>query len=92
MNTYIQKKSKYNAIQFTGDNREKIIDALQTKKEFVQMWRNEDTKACYLTIHDPNFDLGQVQEKQWILVTIGKSAYIIMDDKDFQENYQEIKE
>lgn len=91
MKAYILKKSKYLAIQYKGDNREKVIDALGIpRKELCQAWVNEDTKERYLDISDPECMLGHITQGQWIVTNKDKSHYLVVDPADFKENYEEL--
>lgn len=95
MKKYILRNAKYFAIQFTGDNRDKIIDALQIKKECCEIWRNEDTKLAYLLIKSPVCDLGRVDEREWLVVGCDKdnkfASYAVIPDVDFNEDFEELK-
>jgi hypothetical protein len=92
MKTYLEKRAKAKAIQFTGDNREKIMDALNLSKEQCEAWFNEDTKECYLYLETPDITLGRLVAKQWVVVTKynEKDQYQIMSDHIFKATYEEL--
>ncbi len=87
--SFIPIECRREAIQFTGDNREKICDFLGLKKEHVELWMNADTKEkWYLTVNSPNLSLSRIVFGSWILK--GKSAYEVFTDKDFRTIYEQI--
>lgn len=90
MQKYVSKSAVCCAIQYTGDNREKIIEALHIKKEHCQSWMNEDTKESYLIICAPGCNLGKVSPKEWILVGIDPQSYQIVIAETFDANYEAI--
>lgn len=90
MNTYIQKKAKYYGIQYTGDNREKIIDALRIDKQYCQQWHNEDTGEVHLLIDAPGYNLGKIAVKEWILIAVDRSNYAVVAPRIFVLEYEEI--
>ncbi len=90
--TYVHKKAIRSAIKYTGENREKIIDFLDIKKEDVEEWTNEDTRDKHMLIDAPSVQLGKVTKGQWI--TRGEIDFDIKitNDDDFKRDYIKIKE
>lgn len=92
MSFYIQKHSKFNGIQFTGDNRDKVIDALGIKKDYCQFWKNVDTGDCYLKISAPGCDLGKINTNDWILIGIEHTEYFVCTPEQFKAEYEAIRQ
>lgn len=86
METYARKPDIFHCIQYTGDNREKIIDALKIPKEDCQCWVNEDTKENYLVIKGIS---DRVQPKAWVMLGADKSVNTVDPDL-FGSTYQQI--
>jgi len=91
MTTYIQRKSKFSGIQFTGDNRDKVIDALGIKKDYCQAWKNLDTDECYLIIRAPGCDLGKINISNWILIGLEHIEYFVCSAEQFKIEYEAIR-
>lgn len=95
MKKYIRTSSKYEAIQFTGDNREKIMDALKLSKDDCKLWVNADSKDCYLSIHAMSIDLGLINRGEWILCTRTQDGYIggyqVIPEVTFKDQFEELK-
>lgn len=90
MTTLIRRNSKFSALQFDGDNRDKVLRFLGVDKQFCQLWRNEDSKVCHLSISAPGLELGQVNVKEWILIGDGKSSYAVITEEVLKREYEEL--
>ena len=95
MKTYIRRDAKFYAIQFTGDNREKILDALKIGKEYSKLWKDVDSGQCRLFIDSPVVTLPLVQQGDWIVITRGLNdtftAFSIYDELEFKLKFEELK-
>ncbi len=94
MKTYIQKRGKYYAVSYTGNNRDEIIRELQIKRENCSRWVNQDTQESYLIIDAPGCNLGKVLPNQWIVVGAEKEnvGYFVYSKEKFEQEYQEIRQ
>lgn len=86
METYARKADIFRCIQYTGDNRDKIIDALGIPKEACQCWTNADTKANYLVIKGV---APPVLPNWWVMVG-GGGIVDIVSPALFSATYQQI--
>lgn len=89
---YFQTRYIYDAIQFTRDNRDKILDFLGVKKDLSEFWMNMDNKECYLLIMDPKVNIGKILEKDWILCGRAYVDYKVVNDEMFRASWQAIKD
>ncbi len=89
---YIPTGAKYSAIQFTGDNREKIARFLGLAKENVVVWRNDDDPAtqCHLQIFSKLLNLGKVPYQWWIVMDRSRTQYLVISDTEFGDKYEKI--
>jgi hypothetical protein len=93
MNIYIPRKSKCNAIQFTGDNREEVCKFLDLSKEEVKLWMTDSKEEWFLYIvrtdgTKPSLDLGRVNYGSWIVRNLNGSEYQILSSNRFRELYE----
>jgi hypothetical protein len=90
----IKRNGKYRAIQFTGDNREKICDALHIKLEYCQRWVNSDTKEMYLLVDAPGCHLGKMNVNEWLIMGIGASngSYAVLTPDTFESQFEELRD
>lgn len=86
MQTYARKTDIFHAIQYTGDNREKIIDALGIPKEDCECWTNQDTKENYLIIKSvPEL----IYTKWWLLIASSGKCDAVSAEL-FESTYRQI--
>lgn len=91
MDTYARKTSIFSCIQYTGDNRDKIISALGVPKENCNCWINSQTNENFLCIKgivEANLETV-VKPKWWVIVGPDKAVGVLPDDM-FKGIYQQV--
>jgi hypothetical protein len=89
--SYIPRNARHEAIQFDGENMEKVCRWLRLTKDHVQLWINAESKDDrYLLIGAPTLNLGKIPCKYWIVRGNVDNDYSTMSEHDFKEKYEEI--
>lgn len=83
MMAYVRKDDILNCIQYTGDNRAQVIQALNIDKANCQRWMNTDTKENYLVVAGCN---EKILPSSWVAHQ-GTRVWIIPSEL-FKRDYQ----